>query len=134
MQNIYLPLCGIEHFIEATIFFLQFWVNSLISSTIDHKAIHHIWSLIFYRPSNLEILEMSVRDANLSHSLTLKLPDKLQPYGLYVYYVVHICDFGMLRVNNSLNMVWFWYCSPMHGMTHIFIHIHVLHLKKSGAP
>ena len=30
--------------------------------------------------------------------LTLKLPDKLQPYGLYVYYVVHICDFGMLRV------------------------------------
>ena len=31
-------------------------------------------------------------------SLTLKLPAKLQPYGLYVYYVVHICDFGMLRV------------------------------------
>ena len=31
-------------------------------------------------------------------ALTLKLPDKLQPYGLYVYYVVHICDFGMLRV------------------------------------
>ena len=30
----------------------------------------HIWSLIFYRPSNLKILEMSVRDANLSHSLT----------------------------------------------------------------
>ena len=30
--------------------------------------------------------------------LTLKLPDKLQPYGLYVYYVVHICNFGMLRV------------------------------------
>ena len=30
--------------------------------------------------------------------LTLKLPDKLQPYGHYVYYVVHICDFGMLRV------------------------------------
>ena len=30
--------------------------------------------------------------------LTLKLPEKLQLYGLYVYYVVHICDFGMLRV------------------------------------
>ena len=29
---------------------------------------------------------------------TLKLPDKLQPYGLYVNYVVHICDFGMWRV------------------------------------
>ena len=27
--------------------------------------------------------------------LTLKVPEKLQLYGLYVYYVVHICDFGM---------------------------------------
>ena len=33
-------------------------------------------------------------------SLTLKVPENLQIYGLYVYYVVHICDFGMLRVNN----------------------------------
>ena len=32
-------------------------------------------------------------------SLTLKVPEELQLYGLYVYYVVHICDFGMLRVN-----------------------------------
>ena len=31
--------------------------------------------------------------------LTLKVPEELQLYGLYVYYVVHICDFGMLRVN-----------------------------------
>ena len=30
--------------------------------------------------------------------LTLKVPEKLQLYGLYVHYVVHICDFGMLRV------------------------------------
>ena len=30
-------------------------------------------------------------------NLTLKVPEKLQLYGLYVYYVVHICDFGMLR-------------------------------------
>ena len=30
-------------------------------------------------------------------SLTLKVPEKLQLYGLNVYYVVHICDFGMLR-------------------------------------
>ena len=36
--------------------------------------------------------------------LTLKVPEKLQLYGLYVYYVVHICDFGMLRVNS-------WACS-----------------------
>ena len=33
-------------------------------------------------------------------SLTLKVPEKLQLYGLYVYYVVHICDFGMLRGND----------------------------------
>ena len=34
-------------------------------------------------------------------SLTLKLPGKLQLYGLKVYYVVHICDFGMLRVKSK---------------------------------
>ena len=27
---------------------------------------------------------------------------KFQLYGLYVYYVVHICDFGMLRVKDSM--------------------------------
>ena len=32
--------------------------------------------------------------------LTLKVPEKLQLYGLYMYYVVHICDFGMLKVND----------------------------------
>ena len=36
-------------------------------------------------------------------SLTLKVPEKFQLYGLYVYYVVHICDFGMLRVKNPPN-------------------------------
>ena len=30
--------------------------------------------------------------------LTLKVPEKLQLYGPHVCYVVHICDFGMLRV------------------------------------
>ena len=34
--------------------------------------------------------------------LTLKVPEELQLYGLYVYYVVHICDFGMLRVKQTL--------------------------------
>ena len=33
--------------------------------------------------------------------LTLKVPEEVQLYGLYVYYVVHICDFGMLRVNDA---------------------------------
>ena len=31
--------------------------------------------------------------------LTLNVPEELHLYGLCVYYVVHICDFGMLRVN-----------------------------------
>ena len=35
----------------------------------------------------------------MTNRLTLKVPEKLQLYGLYIYYVVHICDFGMLRVN-----------------------------------
>ena len=34
--------------------------------------------------------------------LTLKVPEKLPHYGLYVQYVVHICNFGMLRVNVCL--------------------------------
>ena len=37
--------------------------------------------------------------------LTLRLPDKLQPYGLYVYYVVHICNFGMLRVKDEFKKI-----------------------------
>ena len=44
-------------------------------------------------------------------SLTLKVPEKLLLYGLYVYYVVHICDFGMLRVNNRVIMLQI-YCNP----------------------
>ena len=34
----------------------------------------------------------------MTNALTLKVPGKLPLYGLYVYHVVHICDFGMLRV------------------------------------
>ena len=37
--------------------------------------------------------------------LTLKVPEELQLYGLYVYYVVHICDFGMLRVNCHITVM-----------------------------
>ena len=35
--------------------------------------------------------------------LTLKVPEKLLLYGPYVYYVVHICDFGMLRVKYKVS-------------------------------
>ena len=37
--------------------------------------------------------------------LTLNVPEKLQLYGLHVYYVVHICDFGMLRVNSFFTVL-----------------------------
>ena len=38
-----------------------------------------------------------------SHAfLTLKVPKKLPLYGLCVYYVVHICDFAMLRVKGNI--------------------------------
>ena len=33
------------------------------------------------------------------------MPEKLPLYGLNVYYVVHICDFGMLRVNGRFTWV-----------------------------
>ena len=38
-------------------------------------------------------------DRLVQYKINSKVPEKLQLYGLYVYYVVHICDFGMLRVN-----------------------------------
>ena len=41
-------------------------------------------------------------------SLTLKVPEKLQLYGLYVYYVVHICDSGMLRVKHGYLEINLW--------------------------
>ena len=55
--------------------------------------------------------------------LTLKVPEKLQLYGLYVYCLVHICDFGMLRVKAQMSLAsivmvsWFTRnycaCAPM---------------------
>ena len=41
------------------------------------------------------------KTTSVNNSLTLKVPEKLQLYGLYVHYVVHICDFGMLRVKKK---------------------------------
>ena len=43
--------------------------------------------------------------------ITLKVPEKLQLYGLYVYYVVHICDFGMLRVNTTITYTAIYFSS-----------------------
>ena len=42
-----------------------------------------------------------IKPLSLITLLTLNVPEKLQLYGLHVYYVVHICDFGMLRVNQG---------------------------------
>ena len=33
------------------------------------------------------------------------MPEKLPLCGLYVHYVVHICDFGMLRVKKDINFM-----------------------------
>ena len=46
-----------------------------------------------------------IASSNQNHALTLKVPEKLQLYGLYVYYVVHICNFGMLRVNDAILVI-----------------------------
>ena len=46
--------------------------------------------------------------------LTLKVPEELQLYGLYVHYVVHICDFGMLRVKVYLYPKLFLYVKGTH--------------------
>ena len=60
-------------------------------------------SRVFYALSYYLSLISKHVDANLKtyrayQHLTLKEPEHLHVYGLYVYYVVHICDFGMLRV------------------------------------
>ena len=47
--------------------FYWFSGHLVIPSTINHKSIHHNWSLIFYRHSKLE---MSIHYANWSHSFT----------------------------------------------------------------
>ena len=51
----------------------------------------------FSWPASTGVHSQGTQNANFA-ILTLKVPEKLQLYGLYVYYVVHICDFGMLRV------------------------------------
>ena len=49
--------------------------------------------------------------------LTLKAPEKSQLYGLYVYYVVHICDFGMLRVKAHISFKMKCFSWLNHGPT-----------------
>ena len=50
------------------------------------------------------ILNLTISLKMYERPLTLKVPEKLQLYGLYMYvhYVVHICDFGMLRVKANV--------------------------------
>ena len=42
---------------------------------------------------------------HLQLSLTLKVPERLHLFGLYVYYMVHICDFGRLRVKGGIDFL-----------------------------
>ena len=61
---------------------------------------------MIFRREKLQVVAMpifffqSYRTNRQNKCLTPKLPEKLQLYGLYVYYGVHICNYGMLRVND----------------------------------
>ena len=61
-------------------------------------GLHKLLSPINYYLVQI-IIVFNMQRVTALHTLTLKVPENLQIYGLYVYYVVHICDFGMLRVN-----------------------------------
>ena len=62
---------------------------------------------------------------NQRKHLTLKVPEKLQLYGHYVYYVVHICDFGMLRVKE------YQWCMIMEAKNHtVGIMVHLMSMTK----
>ena len=73
--------------------FEHFWANNWQGINNSHRTIKlwfnvkiFLFHLIFTTYQNYPL------------ALTLKVPKELQLYGVYVYYVVHICDFGMLRV------------------------------------
>ena len=51
-------------------------------------------------PINLAGKETQHFQFHVGSSLTLNMPEDLNLYGLYVYYLVQICDFGTLRVND----------------------------------
>ena len=64
-----------------------------------------------YPPECLPIYSKSqFKRCDKMSCLTLKVPEKLPLYGLYVYCVVHICDFGMLRVNDVKRTSKTWRC------------------------
>ena len=51
--------------------------------------------------------------------LTLKVPENVQLYGLYVCYVVHICNFGMLRVNAIALVLKWWFSDLLLKYIHV---------------
>ena len=53
---------------------------------------------------NLIFIKQNMLSIQKQIELTLNMPENLQLYGLYVYYVVHICDFGMLRVKQECTL------------------------------
>ena len=61
--------------------------NRFVSAQFCHN-IGNIWAGAYQHPKKW--LDCTI--------LTRKVPEILLLYGLCVYYVVHICDFGMLRV------------------------------------
>ena len=69
-------------------------IGNMWARTIGPTHVHKIMKMF-----RISFIYNAITFTSLIEVVTLKLPEKLQLYGLYVYYLVHICDFGMLRVN-----------------------------------
>ena len=87
------------------------WHHRLIITKVNFLSFHSLWifehGLITRLCKNLrsqvKILPPPPKKKKLQYPrLTLNVPEELHLYGLCVYYVVHICDFGTLRVKTGL--------------------------------
>ena len=68
--------------------------------TINYHHWNHLYLAIFLFGKQFECMQFIILHINKYSSvpLTLNVPEELDLYGLCVYYVVHICDFGTVRV------------------------------------
>ena len=76
-------------------------VNRHLSKVCSHTCQLFLFNQNFLIFSKKKDAIFFVRSFFCDYLLTLNMPGELNLYGLYVYCVVHICDFGMLRVNSN---------------------------------
>ena len=108
-QNYNLQNRTISQWEFGQFFFLSLSLSCLLVSVSIAIILTNLKSFIIFFISDKLIFNqiiLHVCAACENNLLTLKAPEKLQVYGLYVYYVVHICDFGMLRVNSVFEEKW----------------------------